>query len=58
MKKVTIYVLAAAVFCYLALAFATLHLNPLKWDLASRIGFIMFSPLILGLIYSYPRDKK
>ena len=58
MKKVTIYVLAAAVFCYLAVAFATLHLNPLKWDLASRIGFIMFSPLILGLIYSYPRDTK
>jgi hypothetical protein len=58
MKKVTIYVIAAAVFCYLAVAFATLHLNPLKWDLASRIGFIMFSPLILGLIYSYPRDTK
>jgi hypothetical protein len=58
MKKVTIYVLVAAVFCYLALAFATLQLNPLKWDLASRIGFIMFSPLILGLIYSYPRDTK
>jgi hypothetical protein len=58
MKKVTIYVLVAAVFCYLALAFATLQINPLKWDLASRIGFIMFSPLILGLIYSYPRDTK
>jgi hypothetical protein len=58
MKKVTKYVIAAAVFCYLALSFATLQLNPLKWDLASRIGFIMFSPLILGLIYSYPRDKK
>jgi tellurite resistance protein TehA-like permease len=58
MKKVTIYVIAAAVFCYLAVAFATLHLNPLKWDAGVRIGFIMFSPLILGLIYSYPRDKK
>jgi tellurite resistance protein TehA-like permease len=58
MKKVTIYVLAAAVFCYLAVAFATLHLNPLKWDAGVRIAFVMFSPVVVGLVYSYPRDKK
>jgi hypothetical protein len=58
MKKVTIYVIAAAVFCYLALAFATLQINPLKWDLASRIGFVMFAPVVVALVYSFPRDTK
>lgn len=58
MKKVTLYVLAAAVFCYLAVAFATLHLNPLKWDTGVRIGFVMFAPIVLALVYSFPRDTK
>jgi tellurite resistance protein TehA-like permease len=58
MKKVTIYVLAAAVFCYLAVAFATLHLNPLKWDTGVRIGFVMFAPVVVALVYSFPRDTK
>ena len=58
MKKVTIYVLAAAVFCYLAVAFATLHLNPLKWDTAVRIGFVIYAPVVVTLVYSFPRDKK
>lgn len=58
MKKVTLYVLAAAVFCYLAVAFATLHLNPLKWDTGVRIGFVMFAPIVVALVYSFPRDTK
>jgi hypothetical protein len=58
MKKVTIYVLAAAVFCYLAVAFATLHLNPLKWDVGVRIGFVMFAPVVVAIVYSFPRDTK
>jgi tellurite resistance protein TehA-like permease len=58
MKKVTIYVLSAAVFCYLAIAFATLHLNPLKWDTGVRIGFVMFAPVVVALVYSFPRDTK
>lgn len=58
MKKVTLYVLAAAIFCYLAVAFATLHLNPLKWDTGVRIGFVMFAPIVVALVYSFPRDTK
>lgn len=58
MKKVTLYVLAAAVFCYLAVAFCTLHLNPLKWDTGVRICFVMWAPVILALVYSFPRDTK
>jgi hypothetical protein len=58
MKKVTIYVLAAAVFCYLAVAFATLHLNPLKWEVGVRVCFVMFAPILVAMVYSYPRDKK
>jgi tellurite resistance protein TehA-like permease len=51
-------VLAAAIFCYLAVAFATLHLNPLKWDAGVRIAFVMFAPVVVGLVYSFPRDTK
>jgi tellurite resistance protein TehA-like permease len=58
MKKVTIYVISAAVFCYLALAFATLQINPLKWDAGVRIAFVMFAPVVVGLVYSFPREKK
>jgi hypothetical protein len=58
MKKVTIYVLAAAVFSYLAVAFATLHINPLKWDAAVRTAFVIFAPILVAMVYSFPRDKK
>jgi hypothetical protein len=58
MKKVTIYVLAASVFCYLAVAFATLHLNPLKWDVGVRTAFVIFAPILVAMVYSFPRDKK
>jgi hypothetical protein len=58
MKKVTKYVIAAAVFCYLATAFLTLHINPLKWDTGVRIGFVMFAPVVVFIVYSYPRYTK
>jgi tellurite resistance protein TehA-like permease len=58
MKKDNFYLLAAVIFCYIATAFVTLQINPLKWDPAIRIIFALFAPVFVGLVYTFPRDTK